>query len=191
MTIAEQPLRIAALVLLEREPERTDVVIESVPLIDALAELAPQSSSLWAVPAALSRLAELIDRTGGVRRVRYGDATQLPAAVTDILAARAPIPDRVETLTVIDPEPRSGTIARAPFSDALDMGDRIVVIAPGGLNVLDGIGPAVWLAADGVPADVLRDRVIELIGTAPDGIDADAAVADAVNQLRELGLLTD
>lgn len=189
LTVATGPLRLGALVLLEREPGRADTAVEHVPLLDALSELAPQSSSLWKMPSALSRLAELVGRTGGVRRVRYGDAQQLPAIVPQILDAHAPDEDPFEPLDVVEAEPGAGRVSRASFADAVLQGSRLVVLGSQGLHVLDGIGPAVWLAADGVSVEAVQQRVDELIGGAPAGVDAAAAISQTIDQLRANQLL--
>ena len=188
LTVTESPLRLGALVLLERETGRSDVSIEHVPFVDALAELAPQSSSLWKMPSALSRLADLIARTGGVRRVRYGDAEQLPAVVSQILAARA-VPEQLDAVQVAEADPDAGPLARAPYADAMACDDRLVVIGADGLRVLTGLGPAIWLAADGVSDETMQRRVAEMVGPTPDGVDPEAAIAEAVAQLRENRLL--
>jgi hypothetical protein len=189
LTVATGPLRLGALVLLEREPGRADVLIEHVPLVDALPELAPQSSSLWKMPSALSRLAGLVGRTGGVRRVRYGDAQQLPPMVGQILDARAPDEEVFEPLEVLEAEGGAGLVARAPFTEAVVQDGRLVVLGPQGLHVLEGIGPAVWLAADGVSVDTIEQRVDELVGSAPDGVDGKTAITQAIDQLRANRLL--
>jgi hypothetical protein len=189
LTVAERPLRIGALVLLEREPDRDGVLVESVPFSDAMAEIAPQSSSLSEIPSVLSSLAELIDRTGGVRRVRYADAEQLPDAVPAILSGRASHVEHVEAVRVADAEHGPGRIGRGDFDDAVTADDRLIVLGRRGLHVLDGLGPAIWLAADGVGPEVLRDRVLSLVESPPADVDADAAIDAAVEELRELGLL--
>jgi hypothetical protein len=61
------------------------VVVEEVALLDALVMLAPETSSLAALHQPLHRLAELVDSVGGLRVVRYHDASDLEPVVDDVL----------------------------------------------------------------------------------------------------------
>ncbi|UJP08902.1 PqqD family protein [Microbacterium sp. KUDC0406] len=72
---------------------------------------------------------------------------------------------------------------------------RIAVLqrsASGGrLNVLDGIGPAIWRAANGTTLDDLVSVVTTELGEPPDGADAAQLVGAAVDELRAGGMLAD
>ena len=73
-TVPEGELHLAAIVLLDRRPGIERPYVESVTLTEALSELAPQTSYLAALDRPLRTLAELVDGTGGVRRIVYSEA---------------------------------------------------------------------------------------------------------------------
>ncbi|MDF9716379.1 hypothetical protein INN71_15985 [Nocardioides sp. ChNu-153] len=69
---------VGALAVLERHPDGPEVPeVEEVPVVRALAELAGQTSSLARTPRPLHRLAAVVERAGGLRRVRYREAATL------------------------------------------------------------------------------------------------------------------
>lgn len=74
---------LAALVLLRREPERSTVDVEHLGLAGAIAAIAPETSALTRLGRPLHRLAATIERVGGVRVVRYGEAQQLDALLEE------------------------------------------------------------------------------------------------------------
>ncbi|MFC7489206.1 MULTISPECIES: hypothetical protein [unclassified Knoellia] len=69
------PPRVGRLVLLDRRPGMTSAHLDEVPLLDAVMTLVEQSSALTRLPRPLQRLAELIDESGPVIRLRYSEAT--------------------------------------------------------------------------------------------------------------------
>ncbi len=83
---------VAGIVLLDRadhhqgEPEVVE--LDTVP---AIAALAPESSGFMMTDRPLTWLADLLEATGGARRVRYAQAEQLEPLVSELLAsARMP-----------------------------------------------------------------------------------------------------
>ncbi|MDO5728651.1 MAG: hypothetical protein Q4P71_03385 [Actinomycetaceae bacterium] len=71
---ANQILMLHALVLLQREPERaTPPELVPIPVHEAIGHIAPETSSLLAVPNPLSALAGLLTRSGGPWLLRYRD----------------------------------------------------------------------------------------------------------------------
>ncbi|WP_052226370.1 P-loop NTPase family protein [Microbacterium mangrovi] len=190
LTVADGALRLGALVLLDRDPDGSGVQVESVDLIDALAELVSQTSSLASVPEPLTTLAALIARTGGVRRVRYAEAGDLCAVVDEILAPGEASGRPVTAMhPADDPTAAPGSIRRAPFAEAVADGDRIAVLSRSRLHVLEGLGSAVWRSADGVSPEQLRDDVLAGMPPAPEGLDVDAAIEEATAELRRAGLV--
>lgn len=189
------PLRLAAIVLLDRREGATTPVVSTVPLAEAIAELAPETSSLGALPSPLRTLAGELQRTGGVRRLTYGDIEHLTDPIPDILVAEAP-PEPYEMLAVEHPEASDGTAAlpagshrRAAADEALAVGDDILVRGDGRITLLTGIGPVLWRAADGADAEVLAARAREDMPPPPDGIDADQLIAQALEALVQSGLV--
>lgn len=87
---ARDGLRLAALTILHRDPEATEVVVEEVDTVDALAALAPETSYLAQWDKPLHVLAGLLDGVGGLKRLTYAECADLAPVVADLLAAPAP-----------------------------------------------------------------------------------------------------
>ena len=79
---------LAGMVVLRRDLGPGDrVVVEEVDPLDALVMLGPETSSLALLDRPLHSLSALLDTIGGLRVVRYHDATDLDPVVRDVLAA--------------------------------------------------------------------------------------------------------
>lgn len=65
---------VTRLVLLDRRPGMVSSDLAEVPFMDAVMAIVEQSSALPELPRPLQRLAELIDETGPVTRLRYSEA---------------------------------------------------------------------------------------------------------------------
>lgn len=77
---------VARVVLLDREDEHEpEPSIQELGLLDAIAAMTPETSSLHALPRGLHRCADLIGATGPVLRVRYREATSLMPLVTELI----------------------------------------------------------------------------------------------------------
>ncbi|WP_396657428.1 hypothetical protein [Microbacterium sp.] len=190
MRPAPENLRLAAIVLLDRDQAVISPGIEPVSAIDAIGDLVAQTSSLSRLPRPLQTLLEIIDVTGGVRRMRYADGHELETLVGRVLHVRG----EVAQWSAVDVErPQgeltAGFVARTEFDDAVFLDGRLVVLAGRRLHVLDGIGPEVWLGADGVESGALRERVIAVHGDAPSDVDIDQFLAQTLDQLIDVGLL--
>ncbi len=192
-------LRLAAIVLLDRRPDVERPFVERVPIIEALSELVPQTSHLSALERPLRTLLETaVLSTGGVRRVVYSEAASLPSLVDDVLQAvddDPPVltdvakmsqrdcdcfPDLVETRDVPAPVERPGAYWRGSYDDALLVDDSLVLLVSGRVVVLTGIGPVLWLAADGLTEEELRGIALRAHPEPPADVDVAAVVADAV-----------
>ena len=205
-------LRLAAIVLLDRRPDVEHPYVETVGLIDALRDLVPQTSYLAALERPLRTLAELVASTGGVRRVVYAEADSLPGLVDDILAAEHPdqptlsdvaavyrrdcdcFAELLPAAPILTPDAegvvvRPGSYQRSNQTDALMVDDQLVVLLKYDVFVLEGIGPIVWLAADLLLEDELREVVLRQLPEPPDGVDPVEAVSTALAQLVSAGLL--
>ena len=188
------PLRLAAMVLLDRRPDATEATVGHVDLAEAVGLIAPETSSLVALARPIGDLVDAVQQTGGVRRVTYAEASQLADLVPAILAASRPPGDDVEILTPDDgSDPFGGSdedsrYSRVPWSDAARIGERLVIHNGSRLFVLEGLGPALWRAADGrgldeVIAEVTRDL------PPPPGVDARAAITERISDLMDAGVL--
>lgn len=185
---ARGALHLAALVLLDRNPDAVPA-LTPVRAIDALDELISQTSSLGELPQPLQTLLNVINATGGVRRMTYPDGHDLDALADLIPSVRGEREDWEAACVAPSAELGDGAIGRAEVDDAVLLDGRLVVLAARHLHVLDGIGPTVWLHADGVDTDTLRDRVLAEHGPTPPGVDAGEVVAQAVDQLIDARLL--
>lgn len=77
--------RLARLVLIRRDESLRTPIVEEPPLLDSLARLIPESSSLARLPRPLHLVAELVERTGPIQAWTYSEAGDLVALVTDLL----------------------------------------------------------------------------------------------------------
>ncbi len=182
---APAKLFIQSIVLLDRV-EAADPVpptLNKVPLADALLALIPDSSSQAAIDQPLQSLCRLIDSVGGVRRVTYSEAADLPAALEPLFREQRrsePEWEAPDAETGSSPIP-DGFIRRAAPKDAVTIDGDLLVMLESEIVRLSGIGPAIWEAtASAVPLDQLADEVGKVHGR-PEGYRD--AVAAAVGQL--------
>lgn len=200
-------LRLAAIVLLDRRPDIEQPFVESVPIIEALSDLVPQTSYLPALERPLRTLLEAILSTGGVRRVVYSEASSLPPLIDDVLREiddDAPMltdvakmserdcgcfSDPVEARSDPSPVERPGAYWRATYIDALVVDDSLIVLVPGSAVVLAGVGPSLWLAADGLTEEELQEIVLRELPEPPAGVDVAVVISDAVRGMVEKGIL--
>lgn len=203
------PLRLAAIVLLDRRDDAPDTPeVASLDLGDALEELVSQTSYLAAAPQPLALAAALVAPLGGARRVTYREASSL-RGVVEALVALPPEPAHWRPATIDDgsgagaaPEPAQDALPgpryeRMPVLDAVALGDpdRIAVLhetdaAGPQVQLLGGIAPALWRAASGASRDDLVEAAVAAHGE-PEGHDASSLVDAAIEGLVEAGLLRD
>ena len=184
------PLRLAALVLLDRRPDAGPAHVDPVPLGTAIGELAPEISSLGGLPQPLATLSDALRSTGGARRLVYADAADLDGIIEEVLeAARA---DDAETKQ-LDPvggrTPGPGRYSRCAATDALAVDDDILVLGDAHLTLLTGLGPLVWRLADDIDGEALVGKIEALLPPPPPGIRAAEAVDAALVDLVQAGLL--
>lgn len=199
-------LRLAAIVLLDRRPGVEQPFVESVPIIEALSELVPQTSHLSALERPLRTLLEAILSTGGVRRVVYSEASSLPTIIDDVLrqADDAPLLTDVprmserecdcfsvrdEEVAVPALDDRPDAYWRASYLDALLVEDSLLLLVASRLVVLVGVGPILWFAADGLTGAELQEVALGELPEPPVGVDVAAVVADAAHGLVQEGVL--
>jgi len=76
---------VAKVILLARDHTLTSPIVTELPLLDAIAAIAPQSSSLYRLPQGLHRCADLLEATGGALEVRYAEAEELLPLAADLI----------------------------------------------------------------------------------------------------------
>jgi len=186
----ETPLRLARLVLLDRRETGGPPSVAHVPMVDAMVELARESSYLSALHEPLHALARMVLATGGARRLTYSEATTLPDALHELMRdSSRPKPDVRSVPPVPVSRAASSGWVRAPYTDALLVDDRLVVMHEQTMTVLDGIAPALWQAATGVSMEHLTRTVLREHPAPPELDDPDAVVASVAEELGRAGLL--
>lgn len=198
-SLPDVPLRLAAIVLLDRRPDAVDdAIVEPVDLGDGLSEIVAQTSYLPALPEPLRTIAAHIAAVGGIRRVIYREADSLVPLIPAIADAAAPEPAPREAATADrrSTSLRGGVYTRTASDDAIDLEDpeRIALLhvdaeGQGTVRVIAGIAPALWRAAGASTIEQLTDAAVQAYG-APESGDAAAAVAAAAGDLVVEGVLS-
>ncbi|MBF4462876.1 MULTISPECIES: hypothetical protein [unclassified Rathayibacter] len=195
--LPEAPLVLAGVILLERREGVETPRFEPVDPIAAVEDLVPQTSYLSARPRPITDLVERLIALGGVRRLVYSEAK----AVLDLVekAFAAPQEAAPALWEAVEPLPTGaradvpdGLIVRSPTDDALLMpGGEILLFLENRLVRLSGIGPSIWrLSGEGIARAELTQALLAEVGAPPAGVDADAVVGDALDELDELGVLS-
>lgn len=197
LPLPQAGLRLAAVVLLERDPGSDGARIEEVDPGDSWGDLAAQTSSLSRLPAGLRLVSSLLDSTGGLRRVHYGDASQLAALLEPLFV------DGQEVLSLPPVRLRESAVSqgsgvryrRAAWVDAVDLSgpDRLALLlaegdGAGRVLVLGGVAPALWRAAESATLAELTDAVLAAHGQPGQG-SAQARVKEVAERLTAVGVL--
>lgn len=182
------PLRLAALCVLNRIEGGAEPTLERVSLAEVMDEIVAQMSYFAELEAPLQTLAALLDETGGLLRLTYSEAVTVLPLIEQFFAEGEPAP-APEPVVAAMPAPEGAPRASADLVDAIDAGDWAAVLTGRMVRVLGGIAPEVWRAlmrgAD--DAEVVR-AVVDRFGAPPDGAAVDA-VAAAISELVEAGLV--
>ncbi len=190
LMVAPESSRLHRLVLLERGPVK-GAGLGQLPLSDAVSRLVAQMSYVFSWKAPLLELTRLLLACGGVWRLRY---TEITDHVDELVAfLDAPLDDTVEPAHVIHHPGATpaagppGTISRAPWHDAVEIDDDVVVLVGPTSFQLAGIGATAWLAL------VTHRTEADLLAIAEDihGAHADSTrlLAEALASLEERGII--
>ncbi|WP_198154364.1 PqqD family protein [Neomicrococcus aestuarii] len=189
---------------------------EHVNIVDAISLIAPQTSSLSRMDRGLVRLCEAIDRTGGVRRLHYSEASDLTRLMADLLHARphataataglngtrpaelttsSDVRERwipAENLRPLDtPEARPVGLEymRLNVDDAVYFDDGTLCVLMGEkFTMLNGVGPLVWELLESPMT--LEDIVEEARDIENSPADVDRILSDALESLLANGIIT-
>ena len=154
----------ARFVLLDRSPgQDRSPALEPLPLLDGLLALIPQTSALPALPDGLWRLADTVQRTGGVWRLSYRDIEDAAHLLHDALHQH---PARPEQLTHLPParhervtqpytapsatapnQPLPQMVRRSAYTDAIAVDDELLVLLGSSPVRLTGLGVTLWSTA--------------------------------------------
>lgn len=197
------PLRLAALVLIERTDDDAPASSQRMEAGEAIAGLAQQASYLGRMTSPLHVIAAHVEAVGGVHRVSYRDAAALLPLIRDLVEREPHIPRRRPNFQVDDSPAESGSSPpvaherwqRVATLDSLRLDDgRLVLLVrdtehASRVVVLDGIGPALWLSS-AQPASLatLVQSTVAAYGQPADG-NAESVVAASVADLEGAGLL--
>ena len=208
---APAALTLSCTVLLRRSPDVTSPVLEPISLVDAMAEVLPQTSALPSLDRPLDRLAVALTTGHGPWRLTYRDVADCVDLVADLAHRRFPDgPPHEVTWTwvhghegpaadeVAQPEaaphdpadvaPDAATTwTRAPFRDAVVSEGSALVMLDRVPVTLPGLAATVWLAA-GDPVG-LADLVHAATASHGPHPDAEGVVTGTVATLVAQGLL--
>lgn len=213
---APGPLHVGPFILLNRlrtdEPDdRPAPVLEQVDLLDALATLLPQSSSLPSIPDCLNLLATVATERGGFWELRYREIDGTLSLIQQAFDAPASqqewrhiagnwadkaadiSPYRVQGLyDASELELTEATVLeRGAFVDALsvDNDERVLLLNGNTPTTLGGIGAAIWITV-GDAQLTLAQAVRHCVEHFGDHPEATGVVTACVRELVSFGVLT-
>lgn len=203
--LPQSPLRLGALVLLERTDDANPPTMQRVGVAEGIAGLAQQASYLGRMTAPLHVIASHVEAVGGVHRITYSDADTLAPLIRE-LGEREPghprvrlRPESVDTSVGSASAPTDSvqTWHRVPTLDSLMVDEQRLALLvkdderSARVVVLDGIGPTLWQASS-QPSSLaaLVDATVAAHGE-PLGADAATLVAATLAELAEADLLTE
>ena len=177
------------LVVLDRAAGHEEHGLEPLSIAEAIPLVLPQTSYMTSFEQPLLALTHVLQVGGGPWMLRYADITE---HVTDLHQLLADPDDPPETFThhpgcAALSEGLDGSFARAPWHDAVEFEDAVVVLVDETAYNLDHLGATVWLALD-KPADLawLVAAAEHRHGEHPD---SPRLIGDAIGVLVEAGLV--
>ncbi|WP_091492913.1 PqqD family peptide modification chaperone [Microbacterium pygmaeum] len=204
--LPDAPLRLSAIVLLDRRPDGPDVpVVEPVDLGDALTDLVEQTSYLAVLPSPLQTIAAHVASVGGVQRVIYREAETLVHTI-EALAERPGIGGVPPAPVDLEPAPQLSAAAaddalaavRYTRTDVVDVHplagtDRLVLlhvgdVGNGTVRVLGEVASTIWRAANQATLETLVGATVAEYGS-PAGADPTELVRSAADEMVDTGIL--
>lgn len=197
LCIAPAKASLAAVILLDRNPDVDEPKVTPLSHTDAIIELVPQTSSLARIRHPLRWLCSILDSCGGAVRITYREAEELLLLVPPLLERSASLPSWSPAVEEDLAQPQSGgpsgLLQRAEIIDAVEIpvqaGGETELVAVVGHRVIRmrGIAPAIWRAL-GTPAglDGIAERIASEVHL-PGG--HETHLAEAVAQLEAHGVL--
>ena len=177
--------------LLNRLSEDTPVSFETVPLADAILELAPQLSALASMDRGLVQLCTMIQACGGAQKIHYSEAATIAGILPD-LVNRQERTDASEwfplELTVNEKDAVAGQgLRRTEIQDGVDIDGALFLLVNSKVLELGPLGALVWkLTESWISRETLLEQVVVEIGEHP----AAAELLDAaIEELLSSGVL--
>lgn len=192
--LAQPPpsLFISSIILLDRvraPRERTAPNLQPIPLADAVLALIPDTSSQASIKEPLQSLCRLLENVGGLWRLEYSEAEDLPGFLEKGLAkpetgrASWSVPSGPVETGDVPP----GHLRRTEPDDAVLIDGDLLVLQETEILRLSGIAPTIWNASShSVTAETLAAQ-IGLEHGLPAGYRE--ALDSAVDELVERGIL--
>jgi hypothetical protein len=183
---APEELSSGPFVLIERRPDAAVPVLEEVPIVEALLELLPHTSSIIYLSHPLQVLCRLLEE-GGAYRLTYAEIDNARSLLSSLPLRPAPQGWAPEPEPDVTPLVWDGRYRRAPVADAVRVDGEVVTMATGAPIRILGVGVPIW-EATAVPAtfEDLVDAAVAAHGAHPD---AAQIVEEAVGLLLESGVL--
>lgn len=194
--------RLGALVCLRRDEDVAEPRLAAITVHELLADVVPQTSSLWLIDRPLQRVAAAGVRHGGPFRLEYAEIAEAVPLVRGLLEAEPPsssVPDwighppsqseRWRTPSDVVHLPDFGDeamVSRAPWSDAIECADEVSILAGPDFTRVAGIAATIWLACSR-PLSIaeLHDELACVHGPHPDAAEL---VRDALREMVTRGL---
>ena len=183
---APEGLRSGPFVLIERHPDAAVPVLEEVPLVEALLELLPHTSSVIYLHNPLQVLCRLLD-DGGAYRLTYAEIEDAGPLLGSLPLRPAPQAWAPEPQPEVMPLVWDGRYRRRPVADAVRIDGEVVTMATGAPVRILGVGVSIW-EATAVPAS-FEDLVDAAVAAHGDHPDAVQIVEQAVGLMLESGVL--
>lgn len=187
LPLPDAPLRLTGITLIDRDPDTDTPGAFPVDLIDAICEMTPQISYLPDLPSPLQYVARIVDQIGGVTRLIYRDAVDLPALVDAMFAAPAP---EAQPWTVAPPAVGTGPWRCAEVDDAILVDGRACILREGTVTALDHRGALAWtMCLEGASTEQITHAAVAAFGE-PHGSNPRDLMTQTLEELVAHGLLT-
>lgn len=186
-------VKLHRIVVLDRENQQGHPEVKRLDLIDGLIELIPHTSALAALEKPLQLLARQVGECGGCYLLRYKEIADVGPSIAGL--ANAPttadgwqaIDDRGDQVNPMSWALRDGRVRRAPYVDAIRVGQEALLMVGRRPVRLAGIGLSIWFAAFSAPTMAeLVEEIIDQHGYHPE---AEQLVRDGVAALCEASVL--
>ncbi|WP_167132213.1 hypothetical protein [Paramicrobacterium chengjingii] len=191
LALPRTPLRLAAIVLFERDADHGDSPeLGNVALPEAIEDLSGQISYFGDLPDSACMLADVVHKTGGVRTLRYSEADSVASVLDQIIAEQHPDTDWSDVSSTVTEHRADDTYTRRDGVVAVNTAGSIVTMSDGTVRVLSGLAPVIWdVIADGARLEEIERALVEEFG-APEGMDAREVTQQAVDTLMAEGLIS-